>query len=141
MGYAHFFALVLRPVGSRGQARREIITQNQHRGRRDRRGHGRQPEPGSQSVWDFAVVLSSREHEPCRDDLVKSAVLVDPRGRKYKALIWEGAPGNGTHRAGVLKFIAIKPRPEWIELRIQRPGEARPRTFGWLLGGGLVAQR
>lgn len=90
------------------------------------------------SVWDFAVVLSS----PARnlpDDLVRSAVLVDPQGRKYKALIWEGAPGSGRHRAGVLKFIAVNPRPEWIELRIVRPGEARPRTFSWLLGSGLVA--
>ena len=90
------------------------------------------------SVWDFAVVLSSRD-KPLPDDLVKSAVLVDPQGRQYKALIWEGAPHTGTHRAGVLKFIAVKPRPEWVELRIKRPGEAKPRKFGWFLGAGLVA--
>jgi hypothetical protein len=35
----------------------------------------------------------------------------------------------------------VKPRPDWIELRISRPGEARPRIFGWLLGGGLMAAR
>lgn len=92
------------------------------------------------SVWDFAVVLSSPSKE-LPDDLVKSAVLVDPQGRKYQALIWEGAPRAGRHRAGVLKFIAVKPRPDWIELRISRPGEARPRTFGWLLGDGLTASR
>ena len=90
------------------------------------------------SVWDFAVVLSS-SRKNLSDDLVRSAVLVDPQGRKYKALIWEGAPSSGRHRAGVLKFIAVKPRPEWIELRIVRPGEARPRTFSWLLGNGMVA--
>jgi hypothetical protein len=90
------------------------------------------------SVWDFAVVLSSRD-KSLSDDLVKSAVLVDPQGRQYKALIWEGAPHTGTHRAGVLKFIAIKPRPDWIELRINRRGEARPRAFGWSLGAGMVA--
>ncbi len=90
------------------------------------------------SVWDFAVVLSSpRKMLP--DDLVKSAVLIDPSGRKYKALIWEGAPHTGQHRAGVLKFIAIRPRPEWIELRIDRPGETRSRKFDWLLGAGMVA--
>jgi hypothetical protein len=29
---------------------------------------------------------------------------------KYKALIWEGAPSEGNHRAGVLKFIAVSAR-------------------------------
>jgi hypothetical protein len=92
------------------------------------------------SVWDFAVVLDS-PGEVLRDDLVRSAVLVDPRGRRHKALIWEGAPGEGTHRAGVLKFLAVEPRPDWVELRITRPGEAKPRTFSWLLGSGVVASR
>ena len=51
------------------------------------------------SVWDFAVVLSSSQ-QALPDDLVKSAVLVDPSGRKHPALIWEGAPRSGLHRAG-----------------------------------------
>ena len=92
------------------------------------------------TVWDFAVVLRA-SHQPLPDDLVKNAVLVDPQGRKYKALIWEGAPTEGNHRAGVLKFIAIEPRPDSIELRITRPGEKKPRSFSWLLGSGLVAGR
>jgi hypothetical protein len=92
------------------------------------------------TVWDFAVVLRS-SHKPLPDDLVKDAVLVDPQGKKYKALIWEGAPAEGNHRAGVLKFIAVEPRPDWIELRITRPGEKKPRSFSWLLGSGLVASR
>ena len=90
------------------------------------------------SVWDFAVVLRS-SNRALTDDLVANAVLVDPQGKKYKALIWEGAPSQGNHRAGVLKFIAVEPRPEWIELRITRPGEKKPRSFSWLLGGGMVA--
>lgn len=92
------------------------------------------------SVWDFAVALDAHD-QVLHDDLVKSAVLVDPRGVKHKALIWEGASGDGTHRAGVLKFIALKPRPEWIELRITRSGEKRPRSFSWFLDHGLVAER
>lgn len=92
------------------------------------------------SVWDFAVVLDSpRRNLP--DDLLKSAVLVDSEGTKYKPLIWEGAPAEGKHRAGVLKFIAVKPRPDSIELRISRPGEKKPRSFSWLLGGALMASR
>ncbi|MBA3774583.1 MAG: hypothetical protein H0X13_19455 [Ramlibacter sp.] len=91
------------------------------------------------TVWDFAVVL--RGNRKLADDLVSSAVLVDPRGRQYKALVWEGAPSEGSHRAGVLKFIAVEPRPDWIELRIARSGERKPRSFSWLLGNGLVASR
>lgn len=90
------------------------------------------------SVWDFAVVLRS-SRQKLTDDLVTHAVLVDPQGRKHKALVWEGATSDGDHRAGVLKFIAVDPRPDWIELRITRPGEKRPRSFSWLLGGGMVA--
>ena len=92
------------------------------------------------SVWDFAVVLRSSDRD-LPDDLVSNAVLVDPAGKTYKALIWEGAPSQGNHRAGVLKFIAVEPRPDWIELRITRPGEKKPRSFSWLLGSGLVASR
>ncbi|NPC57581.1 hypothetical protein [Caenimonas soli] len=92
------------------------------------------------SVWDFAVVLRSSQQD-LPDDLVSNAVLVDPAGKKYKALIWEGAPSQGNHRAGVLKFIAVEPRPDSIELRITRPGEKKPRSFSWLLGSGLVASR
>lgn len=92
------------------------------------------------SVWDFAVVLDSpRRNLP--DDLLANAVLVDADGRKYKPLIWEGAPPAGHHRAGVLKFIAVKPRPDSIELRISRPGERKPRSFSWLLGNAMVAGR
>ena len=91
------------------------------------------------SVWDFAVVLHTQSRN-LPDDLLKSAVLVDPQGRKYKPLIWEGAPAAGSHRAGVLKFIAIKPRPEWVELRITRSGERKARTFSWLLDTGMMAR-
>lgn len=92
------------------------------------------------SVWDFAVVLDSpRRNLP--DDLLANAVLVDTDGRKYKPLIWEGAPPSGSHRAGVLKFIAVKPRPDSIELRISRPGERKPRSFSWFLGNAMVASR
>lgn len=93
------------------------------------------------TVWDFAVVLRANNKQALPDDLVKNAVLVDSRGKQYKALIWEGAPAAGDHRAGVLKFIAIDPRPDSIELRITRPGEKKPRSFSWLLGSGMVASR
>lgn len=90
------------------------------------------------TVWDFAVVLDSADQQ-LGDDLVNSAVLIDSRGHRQPALVWEGAAREGTHRAGVLKFFAVHPRPDWIELRITRPGESRPRTFSWLLGNGMMA--
>jgi hypothetical protein len=92
------------------------------------------------SVWDFAVVLHDARNRNLPDDLLKSAVLIDPQGRRYKPLIWEGAPAAGNHRAGVLKFIAVEPRPDSIELRISRPGEKKPRSFSWLLGTFLLAR-
>ena len=91
-------------------------------------------------VWDFAVVLDSRDRA-LPDDVAANAVLLDANGQVQRALIWEGAPAEGRHRAGVLKFIALNPRPDWVELRITRPGEAKPRVFSWLLPGRLVASR
>jgi hypothetical protein len=93
------------------------------------------------SVWDFAVVLRAADNRVLSDDLVKNAVLVDPRGRQYKVRVWEGGAAEPRHRAGVLKFIAISPRPDFIELRIVRAGEKKPRKFSWLLGNGMMASR
>ena len=93
------------------------------------------------SVWDFAVVLRAADNRILSDDLVKNAVLVDPRGKRHQVLVWEGAAAESQHRAGVLKFIALSPRPEYIELRIVRSGEKKPRTFNWLLGSGMMASR
>ena len=83
-------------------------------------------------VWAFKVVLDTHSQE-LSDDLVGTAVLVDGRGREGKPLAWEGAGPGGHHREGVLKFGAFDPFPESLELRIARPGEARPRTFRWRL--------
>jgi hypothetical protein len=93
------------------------------------------------SVWDFAVVMRAADNKVLSDDLVRNAVLVASNGRQYKVLVWERASAEPHHHAGVLKFIAIEPRPDWIELRIVRPGEKKPRKFSWLLGSGLMASR
>jgi len=82
-------------------------------------------------VWEFAVVFDTHSKD-LRDDLMKSAVLVAGT-RESLPLEWQGAPPGGHHRAGVLKFNAIRPLPEAIELRIVRPGEAAPRSFRWRL--------
>ena len=84
------------------------------------------------SVWDFAVAFESRRR-PLDDEIMESAVLVGD-GRSMKPLAWEGARAGGHHRAGVLKFIAIQPRPKEMELQITRPGEAKPRVFRFVFG-------
>lgn len=83
-------------------------------------------------TWDFSIVLDTHTQD-LSDDLAGSAVLVDDRGNEFKALAWDGAAPGGHHRSGVLKFNAIEPRPQVLELRISRPGEAKPRTFRWRL--------
>jgi hypothetical protein len=84
------------------------------------------------SIWDFAVAFDS-QHKRLDDEIMDSAVLVGD-GRRVKPLAWEGESAGGRHRAGVLKFIAIKPRPKELQLQVQRPGEAKPRVFRFVFG-------
>jgi hypothetical protein len=86
----------------------------------------------SAKSWDFKVVLDTHSGE-LKDDLAKSAVLVVDGGGSYTPTAWQGDPPGGHHREGTLKFNAISPRPKAIELRIQRPGESKPRSFRWQL--------
>jgi hypothetical protein len=82
--------------------------------------------------WQFEVTMNTHV-APLEDDLAANAVLVDGQGRTYAPLAWRGdAPGTH-HRKGVLAFAAIAPRPAAIELRLQRRGEAAPRSFKWAL--------
>lgn len=83
-------------------------------------------------TWDFNVVLDTHTQD-LSDDFAKTTVLVDERGTEYRPLAWEGAGPGGHHRAGVLKFGAPERLPEWVELRILRPGEVKPRSFRWQL--------
>ena len=84
------------------------------------------------SEWKFKVVLDTHSQD-LSDDLVKTSVLLDSTGRETKPLTWEGAGPGGHHREGVLKFTAVEPLPEVVELRIARPGEPAARTFSWRL--------
>jgi len=83
--------------------------------------------------WDFAVVLDTHSQD-LSDDLAKTAVLVDDRGKEFRPIGWEGAAPGGHHRKGILKFNPIAPRPGALELRINRTGEGTPRVFRWNLG-------
>jgi hypothetical protein len=84
------------------------------------------------SIWDFAMAFES-QHKRLDDEIMDSVVLLGD-GRRVKPLAWEGEGVGGRHRAGVLKFIAIQPRPKELQLQVQRPGEAKPRVFRFVFG-------
>lgn len=83
-------------------------------------------------VWEFDVVFDTHSQE-LKDDLMKSAVLVPAGGTSVSPIEWKGDPPGGHHREGVLRFNAIQPTPAGLELRIDRAGESKPRSFNWSL--------
>jgi hypothetical protein len=89
--------------------------------------------PGTLSggVWEFQIVFDTHSQD-LRDDVAKSASLVAD-GAASAPLEWRGDPPGGHHRKGVLLFKAPAGRPAAIELRLSRPGEAKPRVFRWRL--------
>ena len=83
-------------------------------------------------TWDFNVVLDTHTQD-LSDDFAKTTVLIDDRGVEYRPVAWEGAAPGGHHRSGVLKFTAGDRIPQSLEMRMNRPGEAKPRSFRWQL--------
>ena len=90
------------------------------------------PRTMSGSVWEFEFSLNTHSGD-LSEDLAKAVVLVADGGQSYAPAAWEGAPPGGHHRKGVLRFKAITPQPQAIELKLQRPGEQAPRSFRWQL--------
>ena len=88
--------------------------------------------PRGAKSWDFAVTLETHT-QPLEDDLVKATTLLAD-GKTCRPLGWDGAPPGGHHRKGVLRFEAVTPLPQAVELQIRRPGEESPRIFRWQLG-------
>lgn len=84
------------------------------------------------TTWQFKVALNTHSGA-LSDDLARSATLVDGAGKPHAALGWDGDAAGGHHRSGVLRFSALSPRPDAVELRIVRAGETAPRTFHWNL--------
>jgi hypothetical protein len=84
------------------------------------------------ATWDFTVTLETHI-QPLDDDLVTAATLLAD-GKPSRPLGWEGAPPGGHHRKGVLRFDAVTPLPQAVELQIRRTGEASPRVFRWQPG-------
>jgi hypothetical protein len=85
--------------------------------------------PRGARTWDFAITLETHT-QPLDDDLVRASTLFAD-GKPYLPLGWEGPAPGGHHRKGVLRFDAITPLPQAVELQIRRTGEASPRIFRW----------
>lgn len=82
------------------------------------------------AVWEFQLVFDTHSQE-LSDDMMTVATLVGPNGTQVKPTAWNGDPPNGHHRKGVLRFNALTPPPDVIELRIARPKESASRDFKW----------
>jgi hypothetical protein len=85
--------------------------------------------PRGAKTWDFAITLETHT-QPLDDDLVSASTLLAD-GKPYRPLGWEGPAPGGHHRKGVLRFDAVTPLPQLVELQIRRTGEASPRIFRW----------
>lgn len=85
--------------------------------------------PRDAKTWDFAVTLETHTQD-LDDDLVQSATLLAD-GTPHRPLGWDGPPPGGHHRKGILRFAAVTPLPQTVELQIRREGEPAPRVFRW----------
>jgi hypothetical protein len=83
------------------------------------------------SAWEFEVILETHT-QALSDDLARSSVLISD-GTKYLPMTWEGAPPGGHHRKGLLRFRAIVPPPQSLELQLRLANDPSPRSFKWLL--------
>lgn len=81
-------------------------------------------------TWEFDVAFDTHSQE-LADDLGKTAALVAADGSEVRPVEWKGAAPGGHHRAGVLRFKALDPRPAVVVLKIARANEPKPRVFRW----------
>lgn len=86
------------------------------------------------TIWDFAVAYDTQPGRHLKGDEPLDDFVLLGDGRRMMPLAWEGDKAGAKHRAGVLKFIAIQPRPKELELRLQRPAEKQPRIYRFVFG-------
>lgn len=80
--------------------------------------------------WKFDVGMNTHSVE-LDQDMTKSAVLIDDKGKEYKPVKWEG-PVGGHHREGVLSFKPVIPASQSIQLKLLDIGGV-DRNFIWQL--------
>jgi len=89
------------------------------------------PKPIEAGALELVFGVSLDTHsQPLDDKLGETAVLVVD-GTALKPARVSGSGPGGHHRDVVLSFDVPSPDFKSVELRIQRAGEASPRTFRW----------
>ena len=83
-------------------------------------------------TWDFEIVLDTHSAD-IGQDLVKSAALIDARGRVHAPIAWIGDPPGGHHREGVLSFQPLRGNTDSVTLQIRGVGGISQRDFRWPL--------
>lgn len=83
-------------------------------------------------TWDFEIVLDTHSAD-LGQDLLKSAALIDARGRTHAPIAWIGDPPGGHHREGVLSFKPLRGNTDSMTLRIRGVGGISQRNFSWPL--------
>ncbi len=83
-------------------------------------------------VWKFEITLDTHSVE-INEDLSRVSVLVDDSGQEHEPIAWEGDPPGGHHRAGILTFNPVIPKPKSIKLKISEVGGVAERIFAWTL--------
>lgn len=86
------------------------------------------------ATWDFQVVFETHT-APLTGDPAQFTVLLDPQGRTYAALRWDGDPPGSHHRKGVLRFKPLRPVPASITLKMRGIGGVPERVFTWPVAG------
>lgn len=82
------------------------------------------------AAWDFQVVMDTHI-KPLSEDPAQIAVLIDDKGRRYKALDWQGDPPGAHHREGILRFPLPAERPKAVELQLTGIGGPEKRVLRW----------
>lgn len=81
--------------------------------------------------WKFDIGMNTHSVE-LDQDMTRSGVLIDDSGKTYKPIRWDGAPGGGHHREGVLVFSPISHPVKTVSLIILGIGGVE-RGFTWQL--------
>jgi YHS domain-containing protein len=80
--------------------------------------------------WRFRVVLETHSVD-LGQDLRQVAALAGADGGDLPPLSWEGNPGGGHHREGILTFASPSPLPASVILKIRGIGPVPERIFSW----------
>ena len=86
----------------------------------------------------FAVVMDTHSVDLDKYDLSKLATLRNDKGREVTPTTWDGPPGGGHHRSGVLVFPTteggkplIDAETKFVELTIRDVANVKERVLRW----------